>query len=156
MREKIPEISVKIGEKLYVSNHQEELKIARETLDQNVIEQASTYSWYAVLSVMLDEIVGTKKLEIDILYGKLYDEYKVKLMDQTGKATEGAIDSQIKQDENYITAVVALNGAKRDKGIFDAIVRAFEHRREMLVSLGHKVRKEMDGETYVKSQDRSG
>ena len=149
-KEKIPEIKVKIGEKTYETNHQEEMKIARETLDHDMMVQASLYSWYAILSVQLESIIGTKKLELDLLHGKLYEKYKEKLIEASGKATEGAIGSQIQQDDDHIAAIVGLNKARENKGIFDAVCRSFEHRREMLTNLGHKIRKEMDGDLIIK------
>lgn len=151
MREKIPEILVKLEDKDYHTNHQEELKIARETIDQNMIEQASIYGWYGVLAAMMDDVVGNKKLDLAVLEAELYDKYKKEALETPGaKVTEGAIDSKIKQDEKYIAAVLDLLTARKNKGIFDAITRAFEHRREMLINLGAKYRKEMDGDIVVR------
>ena len=151
MREKIPEILVKLENKDYQTDHQEELKIARETIDQNMIEQASIYGWYGVLSAMLDEVVGTKKLELRVLEAKLYKEHKENLSKVPGsRVTDKAIDAEVATDKRYMTMVVELNDAKKNKAIFDAIVRAFEHRKEMLINLGAKFRKEMDGDIVIK------
>jgi len=150
MREKIPEITVKLEDKTYQTNHQEELKIAREMLDENMMEHSSIYGWYGVLAAMLDEEMGTKKLELAVCEAKLYDEHKEELLKVSAKVTDKAVDSKVKQDKRFMTATVELIAAKRNKGIFDAIAKAFEHRREMLTNLGHKVRKEMEGEVVVK------
>lgn len=149
MREKIPEITVKLEDTTYQTNHQEELKIARETLDEDMMEHASTYGWYGVLAVLLDEEMGLKKMELAVQEAKLYDEYKAELLKVSTKVTDTAVDAKVKQDEKFMTATVELIAAKRNKGIFDAIAKAFEHRREMLTNLGHKVRKEMEGEVVV-------
>lgn len=155
MREKIPEITIKLEDKDYKTNHQEELKIARETIDQDMIEQSSLYAWYGVLAAMLDNVAGRKKLDLAVLEAELYDEYKKKelMKRQAGtgeRVTDKALDSLVKQDKGYIGAVLELLEAKKNKGIFDAITRAFEHRREMLINLGAKYRKEMDGDIVFK------
>jgi len=154
MREKIPEITIELGEKTYQTNHQEELKMARETLDEDMMEQASTYAWYAVLEAMLGEVVGTLKLELNVLEAQLYSNYKKKALEEPGaKVTDKAIDSEVKRDEDYMAAFLMLNEAKKNEGIFKAITKAFEHRKEMLTNLGHKIRKEMEGETIVKKKE---
>jgi len=151
MRQKIPEILVKLEDKDYQTNWQEEVKIARETIDQNMTEQASIYGWYGVLAAMLDKVMGRKKLDLSVLEAQLYDSYKKEALETPGaKSTDTAIYSKVKQDEGFIAATLDLLEAKKNKGIFDAIVRSFEHRKEMLINLGAKYRKEMDGDIVIK------
>ena len=148
---KIPEILIKLEDKDYQTNWQEEVKIARETIDQNMIEQSSLYGWYGVLAAMMDDVVGNKKLDLAVLEAELYDEHKKKALETPGaKVTEGAIDSKIKQDERFIAATLDVLTARKNKNVFDAIVRSFEHRKEMLINLGAKYRKEMDGDIVIK------
>lgn len=151
MREKIPEILVKLEDKDYQTNWQEEVKIARETIDENMIEQASIYGWYGVLAAMVDDVAGNKKLDLAVLEAELYDEHRKKALETPGsKVTEGAINSMIKQDERFIAATLDVLTAKKNKNVFDAIVRSFEQRKEMLINLGAKYRKEMDGDVVFK------
>lgn len=150
-KEKIPEIVVKLNDKDYQTNWQEEVKIARETIDENMMEQASLYGWYGVLSSMLDEEVGNKKLELSVLEAQLYDKYRNRAVRIGEKVTDKRIDSLVKQDEDYIAEALEVNRVKKEHGIFNAIVKSFEHRREMLTNLGHKIRKEMEGEIIVKN-----
>jgi len=152
MKEKIPEIAIKIGDKTFQTNHQEEIQISRETLDQNMIEHSSLYCWYAVLEAELDGVIGDRKLELEVTIAKLYDHHRAKALEKSERVTDTRIDSAVKQDEKYIKAVLALNEARKNFGIFRAIVRAFEHRKEMLTNLGHKIRKEMEGEVIIKER----
>jgi len=154
VKEKIPEITIKLGDTTYETNHQEELKVARETIDQDMIEQAPLYAWYAVLAEMLDEMVGNRKLDLSVLEGQLYNEYKKKALEVSAKVTDKAVDSEVKQDERFIAATLDVLTAKKNKGIFTAITKAFEHRKEMLINLGAKFRKEMDGDVIFKRKEK--
>jgi len=153
VKEIIPEITIKIGDKEYKTNYQEEIKISRETLDDDMIVQSALYAWYAVLAAMLDEEVGIKKLKHEVSEAQLYDEYRRKLQDEGVRVTEKAVESAVKQDERYISSSLELAEAKKNKKVFDAIVEAFEHRKEMLINLGAKFRREMDGDVVVKKTE---
>jgi len=154
MREKIPEIKIKLDDRIYETNHQEELKIARETIDQDMIEQAPLYAWYAVLVAMLDDVVGNKKLDLAVLESELYDKYKKEALEISAKVTDKAVDAKVKQDEKFMAATIDLLTAKKNYAIFNAITKAFEHRKEMLINLGAKFRKEMDGDVLVKRKEK--
>ena len=154
MKEKIPEIVVKIGDKTYTTNHQKELEIARETIDEDMMKHASLYGWYAVLEEMLEDIVSDKKLNLAVLEAGLYDKHRKLTIKDGGKATDKAIDSKVKQDKEYIDAFFMLSESKKNRGIFHAISKSFEHRRDMLINLGAKFRKEMDGNVLIKKEEK--
>lgn len=154
MKEKIPEITIKLDDRTYQTDHQEEVKIARETIDENMMEQAPLYGWYAVLAEMLDEVMGIKKIELLVLEGKLYDKYKKEALEVSAKVTDKAVDAKVKQDDGFIAASLDLLKAKKNKGIFTAITKEFEHRKEMLINLGAKFRKEMDGDVIFKKKGK--
>jgi len=149
----LPQVKIKVSEREYLLDYGE-LEIARETIDENMIEQASLYAYYAVLESMLKEVVGDKKLELEIMVARLFAEYKGKDLKAGGKGTDRSADSQVRQDEKYIAAVLAFNEAEKNHGIFKAIAKAFEHRREMLINLGAKFRKEMEGDVSTRLRKR--
>lgn len=148
MREKLP-VTIKIGNKEYKLNYEEELKCAEDTINQNLIEQASLFAWYAVLSELAAEDMAQKKLELDMLEGRLFTKYKT----EEDKVTDRSAESKMRQDEDYMAGVLMLNEAKKYVGVLKAIKDAFGQRKDMVFSLAANMRAQADPVLMLKKQE---
>lgn len=152
MREKLPELKIKIGDQIYETNFQKDVEISRETVSKNMIEQPSLFAWYAVLTEMVEREVNDRKLELAILGAKTFDRFKTEGLDAGEKITDKRIDSLVKQDDDYIAAVAILDATEGHHGILKAITKAFDHRKDMLINLGSFMRAEMDTDISTKAE----
>jgi len=142
-------VRIKLTDKEYELKYQEELICSEETINDDLMAQAGLYAWYAVLSEMAADEMANRKLDLEVLEGQLFASYK----SGADKVTDKGADSQVKQDESYITAVVKLNEAKKYVGILKGIKEAFSHRKDMLWSLAANVRAQSDSHVLLKKQE---
>jgi len=154
MKEKLP-IKVKIEGKEYILPYEEELKSSEATINENLIEQAPLFAWYAVLASHAKSQVNDRKLDLANLDANLGNEYRKKVLDAGEKVTEKKILDAVEKDNRHITGVVILNSALKTHDQLVAIVRAFDHRKEMVSALASNMRKEADtgvslGKTVIK------
>jgi len=143
MKEKLP-VKVKIDGKDFETKYEEELKSSELTINENLIEQAPLFGWYAVLASLAKSQVQDRKLDLANLDANLGDKYRKKIMDTGEKVTEKRVADAVEKDEEHITAVVILNSALKAYDQLNAIVRAFDHRKEMISALASNMRKEAD------------
>lgn len=154
MKEKLP-VKVKIEGKEYDTDYEKELLSSELTINENLIEQAPLFAWYAVLAEHAKAQVNDRKLDLANLDANLGDEYRKKIMDTGEKVTEKRVADAVEKDEKHITGVVILNSALKAHGQLSAITRAFDHRKEMISALASNLRKEADtgaslGQTKIK------
>ena len=154
MKEKLP-IKIKIEGKTYDLPYEDELKSSTETINENLIEQAPLFAWYAVLAEQAKAQVNDRKLDLANLDANMADEYRKKVLDAGEKVTEKKIFDAVEKDTRHVTGVVILNAALKTHGQLQAIVRAFDHRKEMVSALASNMRKEADtgvslGKTVIK------
>jgi len=143
MKEKLP-VKVKIEGKEYVTNYEEELKSSELTINENLIEQAPLFAWYAVLAELAKSQVNDRKLDLANLDANLGDEYRKKMMNAGEKVIEKKVADLVEKDARHVEAVVILNFALKAHGQLNAITRAFDHRKEMVSALASNMRKEAD------------
>ena len=61
MREKLP-VKIKIGEKEYDLNYEEELLASEETINENLVDQPPLFAWYAVLEELARDELSAKRM----------------------------------------------------------------------------------------------
>jgi len=154
MKEKLP-VKIKIDGKNYDINYEEELKSSESTINENLIEQAPLFAWYAVLASLAKAQVNDRKLDLGNLDANLGDEYRKKVLNAGEKVTEKKIFDAVEKDDRHIEGVVILNSVLKTHDQLVAIVRAFDHRKEMVSALASNMRKEADtgvslGKTVIK------
>lgn len=120
------------------------VKIGEETINDDISRQPGLYAFYA--SALADA-----KLRRDAAAQALKDTRAATDLDYRKQAEE----MQLKSTEKKIEALVELHGAvvKRKElalvaegnvGKLEAIVRAFDHRKEMLITLGANLRTDVE------------
>jgi len=143
MKDKLP-VKVKIDGKEYDTQYEEELKSSELTINENLIEQAPLFAWYAVLAELAKAQVNDRKLDLANLDANLGDEYRKKMMNAGEKVIEKKVADLVEKDKRHVEAVVVLNFALKAHGQLNAITRAFDHRKEMVSALASNMRKEAD------------
>lgn len=137
------EIPVRLANgKIKVLNVQEELSVSEETLSQDYMEQAGKYAWWAVLAESAKAQRDKKEIDMDKAEAEADKRVRKELELDGVKITESLVKSRIKLDSEYLEAVDAYNKAKKNAAVLDKLVRAFDHRKEMLISLGAQLREE--------------
>jgi len=129
----------------------EELAVSEETLEDDFMNQAGKYAWWATLA----EIAKNKKerMEAELDEAEAEADRRVRdILELDGvKITEALVKSRIKLDEDYKTAVNNVLEAKKYASILDKVVKALEHRKEMLISVGAHLRSGVDNASEVRS-----
>lgn len=135
------EVSIKLpsGE-IKLFNIEEELAISETDLNRDFIQQPGKFAWWASLAESAKEI--EEKLEVyqERVEGEADKRARRQLEVDGVKVTEGSVKSMIKTDEELMNASLAYNRAKKNAATLKQIVKAFEQRKEMLISLGAHIR----------------
>lgn len=151
MREKLP-VKIKLGEKEYDLNYEEELKCAEETINENLVDQPSLFAWYAVLQEMAEDVYSHAKMEFEISEAHLDAQYRKEAADKEEKIMEKQILSKIVLNDTHIALRNAMMTARKNVGILKAIKESFAHRKDMLISLASNLRAQMDPDIFVKKE----
>ena len=165
MREKLP-VKIKIGEKEYDLNYEEELLASEETINENLVDQPPLFAWYAVLEELARDELSAKrmdlakaKLDLDSEEASLDLEFRKNPPKVEGKITEAVISNSVKTHEKYLAARIAvdvaeniINKARGDVGILSAIKESFAHRKSTLIALAANMRAQADPEIFVKKE----
>ncbi len=162
MREKLP-VKIKIGEKEYDLNYEEELIASEEMINENLIDQPSLFAWYAVLEELAKIEISDKRIELSVVKLNLESaeaeldlKFRKSPPDVGGKITEAVIANSVKTDAKYLAARVAVDNvenaitrARGDAGVLAAIKEAFAHRKSTLIGLAANMRISADPELFV-------
>jgi len=172
-------IVIKIGDKKYECPYEDELKCSEEKINDNLKDQPGLFAFYAVQQEMAEYEYRENKLALEILEAqldgnirkadakeisgellridKLTEKKEItdakKAFEKREKLTEKKIASLILLDEDYQTARLAVDEARKTVGILKAIVASFIHRKDMLVTLAANMRIQMDPEIYIKKEE---
>lgn len=134
----------------YVLDYEEELKIAEETINQNLADQPQRYCFYAMLEELAEETMGQAKMTLEIIEAETDKLVRERLVQAGAKFTEAVVMNEIKTDPTRLKALVAFNEARAVVGKLHAIREAFIHRKDMLVTLASNMRAQMDTNLSVK------
>lgn len=120
----------------------DELFIDEENLNQAFIEQSGKYAWWGALA----ETAKAHREEMELLEAKAEANADKKarqsLKDDDIKVTEAGVKQRMKLDQTLELASKAVIKAKKNEKTLDRIVKAFEHRKDALVSISYNNTKE--------------
>jgi len=113
-------------------------KIDRTDLDAELTEQSALYAWWATLLAEAEFHADIAQRQLDV------SEANVVTRLRREKSPATIIHDIRKGDSEYVAANEAYITAKRAAAIIRAMVRALEHRREMLVALSYRQKREYE------------
>lgn len=116
----------------------DELGINRETYQLDFINQPAKYVyWQAVLQNLKtyeESVQRSSDIQHAHSYNYAYNYLKTKA--KVTRPTKDMIESIIMRDKDYQQTLEKVEEAKENVGIVNAIVKAYEQRRDMLIQLG--------------------
>ena len=139
-------------------NLEKDLHIDESNLEQEWIEHASRYMYYAEAWSDAVKMKDLAKQKLDIIHAEL-DEYYRLNWDRYSeyKVTEASLESKIIRHEKYKKALAIYNKHNHNVNLLSSVKTAFEHRKkalENLVSLlitgFHSEPRQRRGESHVK------
>lgn len=137
----------KAGAKLqeYLDKQYEALKINEEDLNEDFTTQAQKYFRAAMNFHKAEKQVQLEKQQLDVVIAAKDSELR-----STGeKTTEAYIDKAIKGDEEVQAQKRRIMDAELQVGLHQACMRAWEHKRDMLIQVGAVQRAEMTGQVQI-------
>lgn len=163
--ERLP-VKIKIGGKEYDLKYDEEVKIAEETINENLADQPSYFAWYAVLQKMAEDVVTDVKkelakarLDLEMTEAVLDTQLRKELPKKVDKVTETVIMSHMKVHKDWVEvrtavddATHALNKANNDVGVLRAIKDGFLQRMNSMISLASNMRIQADPEIFIRKE----
>lgn len=136
--EELQNLTVTMFGKRYELNPAEDLELHPSSVGEHLQEQAPRFAFYATVRDMCQAKVEACESAKAAVEAKLSQEYR----DGTrplAKTTEDAVKLAIRGDEEYLDALEQISLAQVEFNRLNSIVKAFEHRREMLIELSHRV-----------------
>jgi len=132
-------------------SYEEQLKCSEETINEDLKNQPSLFAWYAVLQELAEAKESQAKVELEVVDASLDAKFRNELKD--AKATETIIRNKVILDDLHLEKLNELNQAKKEVGILRAIVAAFSHRKDILISLASNMRVSADPELWIKKKE---
>jgi len=151
MKEKLP-VKIKLGEKEYDLNYEEELKCSEETINEDLTDQPARFAWHAVLHEMAEEVYSRSKMELEIAEATLDAKYRKEAVAKKEKIMEKQITSKIVLSDIHIALRNAMIEAKKNVGTLKAIKDSFSHRKDILIALASNMRAQADPEIFVNKE----
>lgn len=141
----LPEIQIIIKGIKYENTFNDDIKIDRTNLDDELSTQAEKYAYYAFLAEEAENLVSLKKAELDQLYAKIDCEKRsqaisLQAQNKGFKYTETMCENEVITDPRYVQVQSELHKSQLLAGQLKVCATAFSQRREMLVSLGMRNR----------------
>jgi hypothetical protein len=140
----IGKIELVIGNQKQELDPDSELSISEETINDDLKNQPSLFAFYAVMQENMEADVAEKKLHLDALEAMLDEMYRTEAAKSGTKITETLLANKIHINQEYIDAASLLNKAKHEANVLRAIKEAFQHRKDMLITLASNMRAQFD------------
>lgn len=121
------------------------LKINEIDLNEDFVSQAPNYLSAAAKFHKANQVLSLEKQRLEEVMGEVYLNAKT----GTEKTTEAHLDKLCKNDPAAVKQKKRVILAEYQVGIHQAIMRAWEHKRDMLIQVGAVARAEMAGQVSI-------
>jgi len=132
--------------------YQKDIRISKETIDEDLMKQAGLYAFYAVMAELAEEAYEQAKLELELLEATVDEHIRVGLIQKGEKVTDKKLEKLVAINEDRIESVKNKIQARKNRGILKALARAFEQRNLDVIALGHICRQERDVDIFIKKE----
>lgn len=131
-------VEIRLGEISTVCNLHNELKIDNKNLLNTMLEHSSRYGWWASIHVYTKNILRKLEREDEKTRRILDISARQSLQEHGIKITEEAVKSWISNDPRSDKYFEDLNNLKEIRDFTDTVLRAFEHRRDMIKEINRE------------------
>lgn len=136
-------VKIRYGDETFKFNLYLETKIDIDSLDRELKEQPSSYSFLIMLHKKLIKVKAVKEALKDRAYAKAFVLYKTSIDDSTNRTMSKEVAKEKAQiNKAFIKAQDEHIQAVHDCNIIEACVRAFEQRKDILQTLSANHRNE--------------
>lgn len=137
----------------------DDVHIDQGNLDQEFLNQAEKYAWWAFLTEHAKAQANELKSELDVLYARL--DHLVRAKAQIAavdaknqkvtpvKYTEKMVENEVVTSKDYQELMTRYNQARKDAGLATAGMMAMNQRRDMLLQLGANYRTEGQADPII-------
>jgi len=133
--------------------YQKEIRISKETIDEDLMKQAGLYAFYAVMAELAEEAYDEAKLELELLEATVDEHIRADLLKEGQKVTDKKLEKLVAINKGRIESVKNKIQARKNRGILKALARSFEQRKEAVIALGHSCRQEKDVDIFIKKEE---
>jgi hypothetical protein len=126
-----------------------DIAYSKNNLDDAMMNQASMFAFYGVLSAEAARQTDVVKLLLQNAEAAVYGLISGEKATAGEKATVPMMESLVARHPRVVDLKRALNEAKRVEAISKTAVEAFRHRRDMLIQHGLISREEMKGNLKI-------
>lgn len=132
---------------------QEDIKLDPHDLSSEFVKQPSLLLHYSRLFAKAAAETRECKFKLEVKEAELSARIKERLERGGNRATERAIDIDLKSSVEWQSAKVALNDAQYQEALLRAAVDSLIHKRDMLIQLGSKERAEMNANIVLMEEE---
>jgi len=136
-------------------NIREELEIEEGNLTEHFMKQPGKYAWWSAVTERLKLQRDYAEAELEKEEARADKRVRASLKDEGIKITEAMVKGQIKLDPVYDEKLASYNTANKNASTMEKVVKAFEHRKEMLISVGAHIRDGNGNSGEVRTKDTS-
>jgi len=129
-----------------------DLEVNEEKINEQMSRQATSFVYYARIAALCRKKVLEKDLEL-----KKYEASQAKVIRGTAvtlgeKPTVQSVQDEMRSTETWERLSLEHISLKADLDLAEAIREAFFQRKSMLEEFAKSLRKEMDGDTFLKKR----
>jgi hypothetical protein len=146
-------IEIRFGTETYRGNYLEDLAVAENSINPELMSQPARYVFWSKLSSLARILFDQAKMELDKYEAQAYTFKRQELTRDGGKVTEKQLESMTILDPRWQEKQQIVMRARLQYDHLIAIKEAFSMRSSMLVSLAANLRGEMESSLSIK--DRS-
>lgn len=125
------------------------ISIDKENISEEFINQASKYAWYYTLLVYARKRKDEAKLSLEVKEAELDAMIRKEAIKANMKITEVAIQNTLHVLSEYKETVEILIKMKEEEGLLEAVVKALEQRKDMLISYGSLLKHELHSDISI-------
>jgi hypothetical protein len=138
-------VAIRINNITYDNSLAADLHIDRQSLDEEFVQHASRYAYYAFLSELAADQEVRLKHALDLLEAQLDSETRelargAQLADAKFKMTETMVENQVRGNSRYQAKLTEYLDAKQRAAVLRVARESMQQRKDMLVSLGAQFR----------------
>jgi hypothetical protein len=142
-RSQLMDIHISLGSEVFRFNLYEELVISEARINQEILEQSSSYAFLGMLHKKLLRAVKDAELEVIKEYNQGYIRYKKEINDETGKPiNDDLAKAKAATTKEYAAALARHSDLSEKTNLIKVCVDAFESRKDLIQTISANLRKE--------------
>jgi len=131
----------------------QELRVSAPLINDQLENQAASYSYYGKLSSEAARRARDAKLQAQVVEAQIFTATREYFASQNARTSNEVINALVQQDPRRIEAWQAYNAAQEEADYLDTIRISFFQRKDLLVSIAANLRAEMVPSNRLHSVD---